>query len=199
MVYNNHSLEVLYMNILFIDSHSKDLVIAIKKGSKLIKESTRSDKSHSEVAMPTLEKVFKEADLEPKDISEIIVVNGPGSFTGVRIGVTIAKTLAFTLHIPIKTITSLEALGISDKNVFDLITMPDTKGMYSAYFDGKNFTTLEYRKNKEFDDFIKNNDYKISNNEKLDIDRIIEYMKDKETTNPHSVNPIYVKKIDAEK
>ena len=52
--------------------------------------------------------------IDEQKLDEIIVVNGPGSFTGVRLGVTIAKTLAYTLNIPIKTISSLEVSSISN-------------------------------------------------------------------------------------
>ena len=44
------------------------------------------------------------------------MVNGPGSFTGIRIGITIAKVYAWSLNIPITTISSLEAMAISSEN-----------------------------------------------------------------------------------
>jgi len=60
--------------------------------------------------------MFDKNDIAKDEITKIIVVNGPGSFTGIRIGVTIAKVYAWTLKIDITTITSLEAMALSSKS-----------------------------------------------------------------------------------
>lgn len=184
------------MKTLFIDTHSNALCMAIisDKIDEIIKSEIRN---HSEIAIPTLQELLEKTKTELKDIDEIIVVNGPGSFTGVRIGITIAKTIAYSLQIPIKTITSLEALGESINDEFDIITVSDTKGFYSAKKEGKTYINFEYRKNSEFEEYIKNNNYKTKTTNKYNYQNIINYLKDKPYTNPHLVNPIYIKEIDA--
>ena len=57
--------------------------------------------------------------MKPADIEKIVVAKGPGSYTGVRIGVTIAKTLAWTLNIPLVGISSLEVLAAGVGRYFD--------------------------------------------------------------------------------
>ena len=102
------------MNSLFIDTHDKDIIITLFKNGKVLEASLKSsERHHSDFTMSMIESVLKNNNLTVHELDEILVVNGPGSFTGVRIGVTIAKTLAYTLNIPIKTITSLECLAVS--------------------------------------------------------------------------------------
>ncbi len=185
------------MNTLFIDTHSNIMTIAILKKEKTFELKKENMRSHSEYAVNTLKKILNDAQIELKDIDQIIVVNGPGSFTGVRIGVTIAKTIAFSLNIPIKTITSLEAYGVSDSNPYDIVTIEDSKGKYIAQKEGKQFKKFEYRKESEFKEFIDSNNVVISQNRTYDYKKIIEYLSSRENLNPHLVNPIYIKGIDA--
>lgn len=182
------------MKTLFIDTHSERLDIAVIDDDKVFNKVLMANKSHSEIAIPTLQEVLNSAKLELKDIDEIIVVNGPGSFTGVRIGVTIAKTIAYSLNIKIKTVTSLEALGISESNPFDVISVKDSKGSYSARFDNNVFIDFSYRSNKDFIEYSKS--YRVSENNINNYFKIIDYMKDKDYTTPHIVNPTYIKPIE---
>lgn len=184
------------MKTLFIDTHSEKVTIKIKLGDEIITEEQTSDRSHSEIAIPTIEKALQKAQIELKDLDEIIVVNGPGSFTGVRIGVTIAKTMAFELGIPIKTITSLEAYSVSSDEIHDLTTVQDSKGVYSALCIEGEFKDFKYQRKADFDAYVESHNYTILKNHNLDLDKIIAYLEKKETLNPHLVNPIYIKEID---
>ena len=88
---------------LFIDTHLNDVIIILSENGRIKKEKKiLNEKQNSKIIMPLIKKMLGQEKPE-----SIIVVNGPGSFTGVRLGVTIAKTLAYTLQIPIYTITSL--------------------------------------------------------------------------------------------
>ncbi|MFJ5965812.1 tRNA (adenosine(37)-N6)-threonylcarbamoyltransferase complex dimerization subunit type 1 TsaB [Bacillus sp. NPDC093026] len=100
------------MTILAIDTSNHTLGIALVRDDTVIGESiTYLKKNHSVRAMPTVEALMKACGVMPSDLSKIVVAKGPGSYTGVRIGVTIAKTLAWTLSIPISSISSLETLA----------------------------------------------------------------------------------------
>ncbi|WP_172373501.1 tRNA (adenosine(37)-N6)-threonylcarbamoyltransferase complex dimerization subunit type 1 TsaB [Sporosarcina jiandibaonis] len=95
-----------------IDTANIPLSVAIvKDGEILIEENTSMAINHSLRAMPAIDEVFQKTGIAPSDINAIAVSEGPGSYTGVRIGVTIAKTLAWTLNKPLIGVSSLKALA----------------------------------------------------------------------------------------
>ena len=95
-----------------IDTANTPLSIAIvKDGEILAEENTSMAINHSLRAMPAIEEVFEKVDMVPSEIDAIAVSEGPGSYTGVRIGVTIAKTLAWTLEKPLVGVSSLKAIA----------------------------------------------------------------------------------------
>ena len=101
--------------ILFIDTHDELITIGLKYKDDLFVKTQESEYSHSVYVMPMIESIFKENNLDIKDLEKIVVVNGPGSFTGIRIGLSIAKTIAYALNIKINTISSLTAYLISNE------------------------------------------------------------------------------------
>ncbi len=189
------------MYTLFISTFSELITIGLLKDGKEIDRLEQvSSRNHSVYTIPMIEELLDKNEIKTNYLNEIIVVNGPGSFTGVRIGVTIAKTLAYTLDITIKTITSLEAYAVSytsDKN--KLVAIPDLKGKYIGYFTKDNdlLSNYIYLNNKEYDKYVEDKkDYLIENNS-FNLNDIYNYLKNKEGINPHLVNPIYIKGIDA--
>ena len=104
------------MKILAIDTSNFALGVALLNGNQVVGEYiTNVKKNHSVRAMPAIEKLMHDCDMKPVDLDKIVVAKGPGSYTGVRIGVTIAKTLAWTLNIPISGVSSLEVLAANGK------------------------------------------------------------------------------------
>ena len=190
------------MYSLFIDTHNVDINLALYKEGKLVDSRVKSSSlHHSDNIMPLLAELLKSNNIDVHDLSEILCVNGPGSFTGVRLGVTIAKTLAFTLKLPIRTITSLEMFALStDSNVDKLVIIKDLKGCFGGLFTKDNELKGEYfyKSNQEFEDYVENNDLrdKIVDN-KVDFNKLYDFFMTKETINPHKVNPIYIKVIEA--
>ena len=189
------------MYTLFISTFDKIITIGLLKNGEVISELTKeSSKNHSIHTMPMIDEILKTNNLLPSYLNEIIVVNGPGSFTGVRIGVTIAKTLAYTLNIPIKTITSLKAYAISnDKETNKLVTIEDLKGKYIGYFDKNNnlLSDYTYLKKDEYETYIKDKQQYLIKNNTFDLNKIYKVLKTEDSINPHIVNPIYIKGIDA--
>lgn len=189
------------MYTLFISTFSELITIGLLKDGKEIDRLEQvSSRNHSVYTIPMIEELLDKNEIKTNYLNEIIVVNGPGSFTGVRIGVTIAKTLAYTLDITIKTITSLEAYAVSytsDKN--KLVAIPDLKGKYIGYFTKDNdlLSNYIYLNNKEYDKYIKDKKEYLIENDSFNLNDIYNYLKNKEEINPHLVNPIYIKGIDA--
>ncbi|MCY9184929.1 tRNA (adenosine(37)-N6)-threonylcarbamoyltransferase complex dimerization subunit type 1 TsaB [Bacillus halotolerans] len=130
------------MTILAIDTSNYTLGIALLRDNTVIAEyMTYLKKNHSVRAMPAVHSLLNDCDTTPQDLSKIVVAKGPGSYTGVRIGVTIAKTLAWSLNIPISAVSSLEALAANGRH-FD--------GLISPIFDarrGQVYTGLYEYKN----------------------------------------------------
>lgn len=186
------------MLTLFIDTHDKDIRLALISDNQILNEVVNTEKlDHSTVCMPTLIKLMNDSNKKPNDISDIIVVNGPGSFTGERLGVTIAKTLAYTLNIPIRTITSIETclssleikdntyLSLSEKNGYFIAMFNKNKELVKDYF---------YLSKKEYEEFKKQNE--VLEVKDYDLLKSVNFAKEKEAINPHLVNPFYVKKIE---
>ncbi|MFF2449305.1 tRNA (adenosine(37)-N6)-threonylcarbamoyltransferase complex dimerization subunit type 1 TsaB [Neobacillus sp. NPDC058068] len=118
------------MTILAIDTSNYCLGVALLEDNQVLGEYiTNLKKNHSVRIMPAIETLMKDCERVPADLTKIVVAKGPGSYTGVRIGVTIAKTLAWTLHIPLVGISSLEILAAGTGRYFD--------GYISPLFDAR--------------------------------------------------------------
>ena len=95
--------------VLAIDTSSFVLGVAVTDGEQVAGELiTNNKKNHALRLMPAVSKLMEELKIEAKQLDKIVVANGPGSYTGVRIGVTTAKTLAWSLGIPLVMVSSLE-------------------------------------------------------------------------------------------
>lgn len=203
------------MRVLYIDTSSSYLYSAIVEDDKLIASvSEEYGQSLSEIALPKIVEMFNENKLSPKDVDKIIVVDGPGSFTGIRIGITIAKVYAWSLNIPITTITSLEAMSISSKEKKNHVPMINARRgyVYTAIYD-ENQKVIHKPEHIKWDDVEKEihnlDSVEIISNDEFDWDvetvpyqpdfiKIVETFKDKEPMNPHAVNPEYLKLTEAE-
>lgn len=104
------------MKILSIDTSSNLCAVAVLEDTNLIKENILNDtKNHSEKIMPVIAQTLEESKLRLNDIDLIVCDKGPGSFTGIRIGVATVMSFVDSLKISAIGITSLEALAY---NVF---------------------------------------------------------------------------------
>lgn len=109
------------MNILSIDTTTKIAAVTLKKDNKIISEAKENEITHSEKLLPLIDDILKKENLDIADISMYMVLNGPGSFTGVRIGLATIKAFAFVTNTKIFSISSLKAMAISSylKNIND--------------------------------------------------------------------------------
>ncbi|WP_251555482.1 tRNA (adenosine(37)-N6)-threonylcarbamoyltransferase complex dimerization subunit type 1 TsaB [Neobacillus muris] len=118
------------MTILAIDTSNNPLGVALLEEDRVLGEYiTNLKKNHSIRIMPAIETLMHECERVPSDLTKIVAAKGPGSYTGVRIGVTIAKTLAWTLNIPLVGVSSLEILAAGTGRYFD--------GYVSPLFDAR--------------------------------------------------------------
>ncbi|WP_100012605.1 tRNA (adenosine(37)-N6)-threonylcarbamoyltransferase complex dimerization subunit type 1 TsaB [Lentibacillus sediminis] len=104
------------MNILAIDTSNQALGVAVMKNGEIAGDlTTNLKKNHSVRLMPAIDQLMREVSLTPEELDRIVVAKGPGSYTGVRIGLSTAKTMAWALNIPVVGVSSLEVLGFQGR------------------------------------------------------------------------------------
>ena len=151
------------MKILSIDTASDLCTVAVLEDENCIKEIIVDDaRNHSEKIMPVIEQALSETNLNLKDINLFVCDKGPGSFTGIRIGVGTVLAFQDTLNIPCVGISSLEALAYNVKQDGVICSLIDAKNN-NVYFG------LFKLKNKEYTQ-LNNLDFKT-------IDEAIEILK----------------------
>ncbi len=135
------------MKILAIDTSSKNASVAILENKNTIIELNNNDeKTHSQKLMPMIDEALKKTNLLLDDINLISCCLGPGSFTGVRIGIATVKAFVDSKKIPAVGVSSLEALAYSlNKNglICSLINA-NNGNVYAGLFeiiDNKTFTS----------------------------------------------------------
>ncbi|MDY0063638.1 MAG: tRNA (adenosine(37)-N6)-threonylcarbamoyltransferase complex dimerization subunit type 1 TsaB [Bacilli bacterium] len=100
------------MKTLFIDTSTSFLVIAFLNNQEMVYSVKKEGKNnHSDHLLNEIQIGLKAVHLDFKDLDRIIVAIGPGAYTGLRVSLTVAKMLCWTLSIPLYTISSLESLG----------------------------------------------------------------------------------------
>ncbi|WP_414042331.1 tRNA (adenosine(37)-N6)-threonylcarbamoyltransferase complex dimerization subunit type 1 TsaB [Macrococcus animalis] len=117
------------MKLLHIDTSNQPLSVSITDGNEVLAEFNSGMRiNHSITMMAQIESLLAYTSLEMEDIEGIVVAKGPGSYTGLRIGVTAAKTLAYTLKIPLYAISSLAAIAATVRmHEFLLIPVIDAR------------------------------------------------------------------------
>ncbi|MGV3088931.1 tRNA (adenosine(37)-N6)-threonylcarbamoyltransferase complex dimerization subunit type 1 TsaB [Streptococcus suis] len=99
------------MKILALDSSNQALSVALVEDGRLLAETLLAiKKNHSISLMPTVDFLVAQVGWTPKDLERIVVAQGPGSYTGLRVAVATAKTLAYTLQIDLVGVSSLQSL-----------------------------------------------------------------------------------------
>lgn len=199
------------MITLVLDTALDIIIIALVKNNQIIYHFKQQyDKNMSKHLVNEVNNAFLITKIKPRDISNIVVGVGPGSFTGVRMGVTVAKTLAFALDKPIYPISTLYFMATTLDNEIVMPLIDARRGyVYGAIFDENNNFLLEEK-------YIKLDDIKLLSATYKDV-KIISYM-DIEgavkpeyniietinraflggTVNVHNINPNYLKITQAE-
>lgn len=205
------------MRIFYLDTSSSYLFAGISQDGNLLGQvKEKLDKELSSFTLPKIEELFSRCKLTPQDIDKIIVVYGPGSFTGVRIGITIAKIYAWSLKKEIAVVSSLDAMACSVVGDFDyIVPMIDARrgyvygGIYTI--DGIVVLKGSYMRQEALEvaisdlpgkSVIVTNDGIDTSYMKIaydpDILKIILRFRNQEPIHPHAVEPEYLKRVEAE-
>lgn len=202
------------MKILYIDTSTDYLYTGIVSDNVLLAEiKQRFSHDLSKYALYEISEMLKKVNINPTEVDKIIVVNGPGSFTGIRVGMTIAKIYAYTLKKKIISISSLDAMQISTSSNNLIVPVIDARRGFvyaGIYQDNNELLKKQYIKFEDLLDKLNNyqKEYTIVSNDNLKIDNVVSYnpdilkivntYKDNEDINPHLVEPNYLKLTEAE-
>lgn len=198
------------MITLFIDTSSVDVSIAVLKDEQIVSSIVKTiPNQHSVYTVDFIDKCFKKANITPNEVERIMVVNGPGSFTGVRIGVTIAKVYSYLKNIPIILVSSLKMLALSAEDSSYYLALLDARhdNYYLGLYDDNYQEVIEERFANKKDvlelidkyhpiivcnETINLDDRKVVKQD-LDIVKVVSYYQNVEGVNPHFAVPNYLK------
>lgn len=194
------------MRCLLIDTSSFFINVAIiQDDNVLFNYNEKIQKDMSSKIMPIIKKGFDSVSFEISDIDKIFVVNGPGSFTGLRVGVTVAKTIAWSLKIDLIPISSLEVIASTPSDKKYRVGIIDARrgNVFAGVYD----KDLNIIKNDQFISYDKlkeelTDDYEIfgldDKNIKPNLIKIIQKHITDQSINPHLLKPNYLKLTEAE-
>lgn len=200
------------MKSLLVDTSTSKLLIAITNNdSVLFFFNENLEKELSSKFMVIMDEAFKKANLLPKDIDNIFVSIGPGSFTGIRIGMTFAKIYALLLNKKLYSVTSLELYATSNDDGYCCSMINARRGyVYSGIYDS-NLNVISKDLYRSLSDTLKlcsNYSCKIYSCDKfddvntnvpnIDVIKVIKHHIDDTPINPHSLKPLYLKNTEAE-
>ncbi len=204
------------MKILYVDTTSNYLYTGVVENNEILGQvKKRFDHELSTMALATIVDMLNDIDVKPNDIEKIILVNGPGSFTGCRIGITIAKVYSWALNIPISLISSLEAMSTIKTDCDFVVPILDARReyVYSGIYDNKGNSILkdQYVKKSVIETAINNmsDNFIYITNDDIDLDgdvvkydpdilEIVNRYKERENVNPHGIDANYLKLTEAE-
>lgn len=196
---------------LLIDTSTSNLTVSIMNNKEVLykyQETILSDMSSK--LLPIIDNGLKEHNLKLENIDKIFVVNGPGSFTGIRVGVTVAKTIAWALKKDIIPLSSLELIATTNTSKKYIVPMIDARrnNVFAGIYDNNlncikedKLISIEEISNLNGDyEFISYDNIKLESVIKPNIDvlKIINKHINDEGINPHNLNPNYLKLTEAE-
>ena len=192
------------MITILLDSSNTNLSVGIAKDNLLLEYiSYEAWQRQSEYMIVELNKLLEKHNIQKEDIKEVIVAKGPGSYTGVRIAITIAKTIAVALDAKLYAVSSLRVQKDGVRPSICLINARSGRSYVGVYEDQKILLDDCIMKNDEVINYIKDHpDYSVCGETKyLNIEGVMANnlqemlnLKDSlESINPLSLKPVYMK------
>ena len=132
------------MKVLAFDTSSKAMSVALLEDCQLLAEHTLNvKKNHSISLMPIIDFMMKQVGWKPTDLERIVVAQGPGSYTGLRVAVATAKTLAYTLAIDLVGVSSLHALCPERPGLLVPIMDARRNNVYAGFYENGRATQAD--------------------------------------------------------
>lgn len=206
------------MICLFLDTSTEKLRVTLLDNNEILyNKEMITNNDHSSFLVPCISNAFKENNMDFKDLNRIIVTVGPGSFTGTRISITVAKTYGYSFNIPTFGISTLESMIYNYETYDYYVPVIEDKNnkLYFSIFDKNkkrvkedSYTNIEnfYNILNEYDGkvlIISHKGLKYDNYDSMQ--EIINPVKINENIfinnkeiNPHLLKPNYIKRIEVE-
>lgn len=197
------------MKSLFINTSSFFMSIAILEDNKVLyKKEEEILVDMASKIIPEIELSFENISFEIEEIDKIFVVNGPGSFTGVRVGVTVAKMIGWALKKDVIPLSSLELLATTSVSSENIVSAIDARRGYvfAGVYD-KDLNVImpdKYLLLNDLNTYLTNGTM-VSYDKiegavmpKIDIAKIVEKHQNDVPINPHALKPNYLKLTEAE-
>jgi len=190
-----------------LDSSSKYLSVGLAKDGKVIdKIFYEAWQRQSEMMTSELQTILKRNHVENKDINAVVIGIGPGSYTGVRIAVTIGKTLAYALHTKVYTVSSLSLLRDDTKPTICVFNARSGRSYVGVYQNDKCLLNDCVMTNEDLEKYISEHPDIVVNGELSHLDResgkydtienLAKGLKEENLReNPFVVNPVYLKEL----
>ena len=125
------------MITLAIDTSFHYLTLVLYRDKEIINSIQKEAfKQQSETILVEIKALFDNVKMSPKELSRIVLTDGPGSYTGLRIGMTVAKVLGALANIEVYTLSSLHVLAGLEKNVHVLLDARAKRAYYAHYHEG---------------------------------------------------------------
>lgn len=126
------------MKTLCLDTSHRYLTLALIDDDQLVKGlQLPSQKTQSETVMVEIERLFSEAGWKPTDLNSLVLTDGPGSYTGLRIAMTVAKVLGLVQGIRLYTLSSLQLMAGTQKEVYAVMDARAKRVYLGHYINGK--------------------------------------------------------------
>lgn len=196
--------------ILFIDTSTSYPIVSIIENNNIkAMFNKKIDTDISVSIFSILDTMFKELNITPKDIKKIFIANGPGSFTGTRIGVTIAKVYGYSLNVDLIPVSTLEVLAGGVNKDYIVPVIDARRGFVYAGIYDKDLNKIvddryisidklkEELEGKDYV-FVSYDDIAGSIKPKIDLIKVINKHEKDIPVNAHGLNPNYLKKTEAE-
>ena len=192
------------MVTILLDSSNTNLSVGIARDNLLLEYvSYEAWQRQSEYMIPELNKLFEKYGITKEEISDVIVAKGPGSYTGVRIAITIAKTIATALDIKLSAVSSLRVLKNNTKPSICLINARSGRSYIGVYQDQKVLLDDQIMKNEDVLKYIEEHpDYCVCGDTKYlgvdgilsnNIEEMLSLKESLDSLNPLSLKPVYMK------
>ena len=192
------------MYTVLLDSSNTNLSVGLAKDNLLLESiSYEAWQQQSEYMIPELNKLLEKYDVKREEIDSVIVAKGPGSYTGVRIAITIAKTIAVALGSKLYAVSSLRAQKDGKNPSICLINARSGRSYIGVYQGSETLLEDQIMKNDEVLKYVADHpSYSICGDTKylslasIDTNNILEMLSLKEcleSVNPLSLKPVYMK------
>lgn len=190
-----------------LDSSSKYLSVGLAKDGKVVdKIFYEAWQRQSEMMTSELQTIFQRNNVDNKDIDAVVIGVGPGSYTGVRIAVTIGKTLAYALHTKVYAVSSLSLLRDSSKPTICVFNARSGRSYVGVYENDRCLLNDCVMSNDDLSKYInEHKDYLVNgelshldlvSNEYDTIENLAKGLKQENLKDsPFVVNPVYLKEL----